>query len=138
MGRDEVNRVESRQTNSRRVELRRDTERRVESRNDVDRRTEARRDDLRVESRKDESRIIESRRMDSKRDALRSSESRRAENEKMVSRDFVNDIDLKMMPLEKPQWNLFVDSKDILSQFLLGGIAMAMIFKGHHASTKTI
>merc|ERR1712210_145188 len=98
-----------------------------------------RRDDLRAaESRKDESRIIESRRMDPKRDALRSSESRRVENERMVSRDFDNDIGLKMMPLEKPQWNLFVDSKEILSQFLLGGIAMAMIFKGQHASTKAI
>merc|ERR1712167_40840 len=103
-------------------------------RNDADGRIEARRDDLRVESRKDESRIIESKRMDSKRDAFRSSESRRAENERMVSRDFVHDIGLKMMPLEKPQWNLFVDSKEILSQFLLGGIAMAMIFKGQHAS----
>merc|ERR1712223_66588 len=97
----------------------------------------------------DESRI-ESRRISTKPsdESRRQSTERRNDEEtrrehrdserRIDSNDFRDDLSFKMTTLEplsyKPQWNFIVDSKEILSQFLLGGIAMAMMFKGHSTS----
>merc|ERR1712020_233719 len=120
MGSD-LNRAGSRRSELSRAQSRRDESRRT----DVDR-VESRRVEptSRFESRRDESRGIESPRAETARDDS-------------TARDIAA---LKLTTLEplsyKPQWNFSVDSKEILSQFLLGSIAMAMIFKGQTTSAK--
>merc|ERR1712122_104500 len=116
----------------------RDVERR-ESRADRRDSRDQRRDsrDERRDFRAEERVYRDSDRRDSRVERLESRDIQRKESRDSVSRDFerrearVESVDLDL----NPKWNLFstIDiypsSKEMLSQFLLGGIALAMLVK---------
>merc|ERR1712064_160745 len=93
--------------------------------------------DERRDSRSEERVYRDSDRRDFRVERLESRDIQRKESRDSVSRDFerrearVESVDLDL----NPKWNLFstIDiypsSKEMLSQFLLGGIALAMLVK---------